>query len=52
VNDAAVDSFLADYADSAAVKPPAPTAVNVMGKQTTLRRKYVNVIEGGEDSTA
>jgi hypothetical protein len=52
VNDAAVDSFLADYADSGAVKAPAPAAGGVVGKQTTLRRKYVNVIEDDEESNA
>jgi hypothetical protein len=54
VNDEAVESFLADYAESPAVnQSPAPDAdMRVVGKATTLRRKYVNVIEGDEDSTA
>jgi hypothetical protein len=55
VNDAAVDSFLSDFADvnSFAANAPAPAAPAGVGRKTaTLRRKYVNVFEGDEDSNA
>jgi hypothetical protein len=45
VNDAAIESFFANNADSAAVEAPPAVDAGVGGKKTTLRRKYVNLPE-------